>query len=53
MLLKKGNFIKYTLIMTKYQTRKITKHLLHSSYSELANQTWGKFLYLDDQHFYF
>ena len=28
------------------------EHLLHSSYFVLANQTWHKSLYLDDQDFF-
>ena len=29
------------------------KHLLHCLFSELANRTWHKFIYLDDEYLLF
>lgn len=52
-MFKKDDFFDKLLLWHKNQTRKITKHLLHCFYFELANQTLRKFLYLDNQHFLF
>ena len=52
-MFKKDDFFDKLLLWYKNQTRKITKHLLHCFYFELANQTLRKFLYLDNQYFLF
>ena len=52
-MFKKDYFFDKLLLWHKNQTRKITKHLLHCFYFELANQTLRKFLYLDNQYFLF
>ena len=52
-MFKKDDFFDKLLLWHKNQTRKITKHLLHCFYFELANQTLRKFLYLDNQYFLF
>lgn len=45
----KFNFKAPLNILLLWQKNKVTKHLLHCFHFELANQTWQKFLYLDDQ----
>ena len=38
-MLNKDNSVKYTVIMTKTQIGKVTKHLLHCLFFELGKQT--------------
>ena len=43
-MVKKDNFVQYTVLMTKKSNKKGKKNLLHCLYFEFANQTSEVFL---------